>query len=479
MTQAQTYLGPKGYTIMKDSICMSEQDYIRKELMVTPFVPKGMFKAPPAFPVYRESHKKLYVPRFFGESLYGIPDDMTISPGLPIKVDFKGTLRKQQLPIVDAYMKCANTKGCGLIELPCGFGKTIIALNIISLLGKKSLVIVHKEFLLEQWLERIREFLPTARIGRIQGQNIDIENKDIVIGMLQSLSMKEYPIETFQEFGFTIVDETHHIAAEVFSNSLFKIVTPYMLGLSATMTRKDGLTKIFKMFLGEVEYKAKRENKENLIVRAIHYHVNDDKYNEALVDYRGYPQYSRMICKLCAYVPRADFIVQLLHDLTKTPSNKQIMVLSQNKSLLHYLYANLENTNPAISGFYVGGMKQKDLKNTESRKIILGTYAMAEEALDIKTLTTLVMATPKTNVTQSIGRILRTDHEQPLVVDLVDSHDIFVKQWGKRKAHYFKNQYKIMQTDIDGYKTGLWTQLEKPTRAKRKPKCLIPLTNLV
>ena len=50
MTQARTYLGPKGYTIMKDSICMSEQDYIRRELMVTPFVPKGMFKAPPAFP---------------------------------------------------------------------------------------------------------------------------------------------------------------------------------------------------------------------------------------------------------------------------------------------------------------------------------------------------------------------------------------------------------------------------------------------
>ena len=479
MTQARTYLGPKGYSIMKDSICMSEQDFIRKELMVTPFVPKGMFKAPPAFPVYRESHQKLYVPRFFGENLYGAPDDITISPGLPIKVDFKGDLRKQQVPIIDAFMKCANTKGCGLIELPCGFGKTIIALNILSQLEKKTLVIVHKEFLLEQWLERIREFLPTARVGRIQGQIIDIENKDIVIGMLQSLAMKEYPIETFQEFGFTIVDETHHIAAEVFSNSLFKIVTPYMLGLSATMTRKDGLTKIFKMFLGEVEYKAKREKKDNLVVKVIHYRVKDDEYNETLVDWRGYPQYSRMIGKLCAYAPRADFVVRILSDLIKPTSNMQIMVLSQNKSLLHYLYKSLEDTHPSTAGFYVGGMKQKDLKITESKKIILATYAMAEEALDIKTLTTLVMATPKTNVTQSIGRILRTDHENPLVVDLVDCHDVFVRQWGKRKAHYFKNEYKIMQTDTEGYETGSWTPLEKPTRVKSNPKCLIPLANLV
>ena len=70
---------------------------------------------------------------------------------------------------------------------------------------------------------------------------LDIEGKDIVIGMLQSLSMKKYPTSIFQYFGLTIVDETHHLAAEVFSNALFQIVTKYMLGLSATMQRKVDL----------------------------------------------------------------------------------------------------------------------------------------------------------------------------------------------------------------------------------------------
>jgi hypothetical protein len=81
---------------------------------------------------------------------------------------------------------------------------TSIGLNLVSQLKKKTLVIVHKEFLLNQWVERIQQFLPTARVGRIQGQIIDIENKDIVIGMLQSLSMKEYPASVFESFGFNV-----------------------------------------------------------------------------------------------------------------------------------------------------------------------------------------------------------------------------------------------------------------------------------
>ena len=111
---------------------------------------------------------------------------------------------------------------------------------------------------MDQWKTRIKEFLPSARVGIIQGETVDIDQKDIVLGMLQSISMKEYPNSLFQEFGFTILDEVHHLSAEVFSRALFKIVTLYMLGLSATMGRKDGLTHVFKMFLGDIVYSKKK-----------------------------------------------------------------------------------------------------------------------------------------------------------------------------------------------------------------------------
>ena len=94
------------------------------------------------------------------------------------------------------------------------------------------------------------------------------------------------------------------------------------------------------------------------------------------------------------------------------------------KSLLTYFHKAIEHRNIASVGYYIGGMKEKDLKVSETKKVILATYAMAAEALDIKTLTTLIMATPKTDVTQSIGRILRSKDHNPVVFDIVDKHDI-------------------------------------------------------
>ena len=90
-------------------------------------------------------------------------------------------------------------------------------------------------------------------------------------------------------------------------------------------------------------------------------------------------------------------------------------------------------------------MKEDALKESESKKVIIATYAMASEGLDIKTLTTLCMATPKSDVCQSVGRILRSKHTQPMVIDIIDAHDIFKKQYTKRRTYYHKKQYLIQK----------------------------------
>ena len=91
------------------------------------------------------------------------------------------------------------------------------------------------------------------------------------------------------------------------------------------------------------------------------------------------------------------------------------MVLAHNKSVLKYLHDAIKHRNIESVGYYVGGMKEKDLKISERKKIIIATYAMAEEGLDIKTLTTLVLATPKVDVTQSVGRILRQKRKERFI----------------------------------------------------------------
>jgi superfamily II DNA or RNA helicase len=406
---------------------------------------------------YRESPHTLYGPRFYVQEY---PSRLT--EGVSIDIPFQGSLREEQHRAIDCFMK---TK-CGLLELPCGFGKTILALHLIHRLKKRTLVIVHKEFLLEQWVERIREFLPTATIGRIQGDTIDTE-KDIVIGMLQSISMKDYPSTTFRSFGFTIIDETHHISADVFSNALFKVVTPYMLGLSATMERKDGLSKVFKLFLGDIVYSASRE-KTQVFIHKVTYTTPDVEFNEVITNFKGDTNYTSMIKRISEFGPRTEAILSLITLLKSDPTTKQIMILAHTKYLLKYIHDAIETRNIGTVGYYVGGMKNTDLKETETKEIIVATYAMAEEALDIKTLSTLILATPKTDVTQAVGRILRVKHEKPVVMDIVDPHATFINQWKKRRSYYLGQGYTVFESRHDTYPTLIEYK-------KKENKCLLKI----
>lgn len=609
-----SYLGNKGYTVLKSSLTQKEQENIRNDLTVKPFSPPNSIQKPKPFTIYRESPKKMYIPRLYGVQKYGQPKQIKISDGDDIDIKFSGELREYQNNIINAYLNEANKSGCGLLEIPCGRGKclgyntpvlmadhsiravqdikdgekvmgddytervvfgvtsgtstlfnieqdsgmsyvvnehhiltlynkntdqiedipiidilaiqrygfpiynryygirifpngetilstinitrvnsdnryygfmiggnhrfmlgdytvthnTVMALNIISQLKKKTLVIVHKEFLMNQWIERIEQFLPDARVGKIQGKTIDIENKDIVIGMLQSLSMKDYPDDMFSSFGLTISDECHHISAEVFCRSLFKIVTKYMLGLSATMNRKDGLTKVFKYFIGNVVYKEKREGDDSVLVKLINYKNSDPDFSQTVYNFKGQTHYSVMIRKLCEFNHRTEFVLKILVDILESKTNEQIMIIAHNKSVLKYIYDAIEHRNIATVGYYVGGMKEKDLKETEGKQVVIATYAMAEEALDIKTLSCLIMVTPKTDVTQAVGRILRMKHKHPQVIDIVDQHDIFQRQSIKRLRFYKKCKYKIVETDINGYHKNEWKELYKPTSSTEK-----------
>lgn len=353
---------------------------------------------------------------------------------------------------------------------------TVMALKIISQVQKKTLIIVHKEFLMNQWIERAEEFLPGVKIGKIQGPVFDVEGKDIVIGMLQTLYDRAFPENAFESFGLTVVDEVHRIGSEQFSKSLLRIVSPNMLGISATVDRKDKLTCVLHMFIGPKIYTEQRKDDDPVCVRAMEYIATDPEFNETEYDFKGQAKYSTMITKLCNYGPRSDFIVKILKDLLEESrangDSAQIMVLAHNRSLLTYFYESIVHQGFATTGYYVGGMKQAHLQETEDKQIVLATYAMAAEALDIKSLSILVMASPKTDITQSVGRILRVRHDNPIVVDIVDRHEIFQNQWKQRRRFYKKCNYRILATDSIQYKTmtldwktdKTWRRVYEPTQ---------------
>lgn len=486
--RSNSYIGKKGYTIPKKLLNNNELDNIKNDLFMKPFVPIKTKDDPNPFPAYRENNNKIYIPRFYGIKKYGLPDKSEIAEGENISVNFVKELRDYQKKIINIYTDYVNTPivnnsnitGNGaILEVFTGRGKTVMALDIISKISKKTLIIVHKEFLMNQWIERINEFLPSANIGKIQASVCDVKDKDIVIGMLQTLHSKTFEDDLFSQFGLTIIDEVHRIGSEQFSRALFKCITPYMLGISATVERKDKLTNILYMFIGDRIYRDTDRESDKVTVRSINYTSSDPEFNNVEYDFRGNPKYSTMISKLCNFGRRSCFIIQIIKDLLNENQNKQIMLLAHNRNLLKYIHDSIQDT---ISiGYYVGGMKEKDLKETETKSVVLATYAMAAEALDIKTLSTLVMATPKTDITQSIGRILRVKGNNPVVIDIIDPHEPFQKQWIQRKRYYKKNDYIIYNSDFDNYINMTDTQWNisfdpaNKTQKKTKPKCLIQL----
>ena len=125
-----------------------------------------------------------------------------------VSIEFNGSLREEQVPIQKLYL---DEKGGGIISLKCGGGKTVLALSIIASLQKKTIVLVHKDFLMTQWRRIVLSNLPDAKIGKIQQDTLDVDGKDIVLAMVQSVSVKDYPKEVFEQFGLAVFECRHHL----------------------------------------------------------------------------------------------------------------------------------------------------------------------------------------------------------------------------------------------------------------------------
>tara|TARA_B110000208_G_C11773994_1_gene431322 strand:+ start:172 stop:1626 length:1455 start_codon:yes stop_codon:yes gene_type:complete len=450
------YLSRKGYVIPKIDLTKSKKKELINDLTMKPFTLSD-FKQDKSFPLYLESKNKYYIPKYFGLKYFGEGIINKLTKGDDIDIEFNGSLRDPQSKIVDLYMKTCNEdkfsndySNGGMISLQCGGGKTVIALNIITKLKKKTLVVVHKTFLMDQWKDRIMQFIPNAKIGFIQGPDIIIEDCDIVIGMLQSLSQKDYDKNQFDSFGLCIIDEAHHIGAEVFSRSLRRISSWYMLGLSATPKRKDGLSKVFEYYIGPYIFKQTESEKREVDVNILTI-GNNNNYQEDVLNYMGKVCMPKMINNICEYLPRTKFICKLVkYIIEEGTDNTQILILSDRRNHLNDIYNIIEANKICSVGYYVGGMKELELKKSESKSVILGTYSMSSEGMDIPTLNTLILSSPKSDIQQSVGRILRKKGEiLPTVYDINDNFSSFKNQVKKRKTFYKKCNFKQFQIELD------------------------------
>jgi superfamily II DNA or RNA helicase len=442
----RTAVSARGYSIVKSDLGERGLSDLKAELTVAPFLVDAAMKPRP-FKVFMESTTKIYVPKAYGLSKFGVPGVNRLPEGEDIEIKFAGSLRKEQEAPVNTFLQVARdpARGGGVISLPCAAGKTVLSIYILCALKKKTLIVVHKDFLLQQWRERIQQFAPEARIGLLKAQKVDVEDKDIVMASLQSLSMKDYQDDLFHSFGFAIYDECHHLSAEVFSQALKKVNTRHCLGLSATPKRKDGLTKVFLWHLGDIIYSITKRT-DVVDVQMIEYFDDDPAYSEEQYMYRGKLNMAKMINNICDHRPRIEFVVNTIWDILQAERGRRFLVLSDRRAHVDAMVDRLRELG-VDSAQYYGGMKAEQLKAAEDKTVIVSTFAQSNEGLDLPGLNTLVLTTPKSDIIQASGRILRDKPEQrlytPLIIDIVDKFSLFVNQAKKRAAYYKKCKYNV------------------------------------
>ena len=447
-----TSLSRQGYSVKKTSFDEKDIESVKRELTVE--VKNGMFDniAPKRYVLYQENDTKLYIPKYYGLQRFGVPDRNVISDGehRP-NMNFIGTLRENQVLQVNAFLEACKdpNKMGGLINLGCGNGKSIIAIAISCILKVKILFVSHKEFLNVQFAERITQFCPEAKIGIIKQNKVDIEDKDFVVGSLQSIAMRDYDPSIFKDFGLVIIDEVHHCAAEVFCRALVKTCSKYTLGLSATLNRKDGLQRVFKWYIGTPVIKLvhNKNDDSDVDVKLYYFNDNNPKYCKIETIYNKISPV-KMLGNVVSYKPRVLFCCKAI--IENMSDDRKMIVLSERKSLLYDIHTVLSETPDFkyTMGFYVGGMTQKKLEESSSKQIILGSNSMLAEGYDNQLLNSIILVSPMGEIEQQIGRILRLQKEnrkvKPLVIDIVDNFSIFINRFNKRKAYYSKNNYNII-----------------------------------
>lgn len=373
---------------------------------------------------FRETDKGIWIPRAF------VPELITrIEEAGWDKVDipFKGTLKPYQEELVNTFL---NSNKNGIISAGTGSGKTVMGLYIAHKIGLKTLVIVPTDRIFHQWINRCKTFCGfTPSI--IRGNILEYD-KPITIAMLQTLAIGKRIDKKvlYKEFGLTIYDEVHRLPTEKFSIVARMFWDKYRLGLSATPTRKDGLHNLFFYHIGDIKCKYYYTSLKPKVymLKYIDYEtsavgcMNGSKLNTA-----------RYLNRLVEIGSRNKLIAYYIYLGYK--KNRKILMLTDRlehidkiKRLLRQLGISEEEI-----GYITGAVKEV------GKPILLATYGSAGLGLDIPELDYLVLATPRTDIRQAIGRVLRPKKVTPIIVDIVDNVSEVMRKYGKVR-HGFYNR---------------------------------------
>lgn len=339
------------------------------------------------------------------------------------------TLRDEQLQAIEQISK----KDFCMCVAPPGFGKTLIGAKMIELRQANTLVIVNKNMLLDQWIDRFVEYFEINKkdIGFL-GKSKNKLNGKLDIATMQSLKNNQ---DIIKDYSFVIIDECHHIPAVTFEKILKKFEGKYILGLSATPNRKDGMQPIIFQQIGTIAYEAKSQKSTINKLKIVNTNFTSNVDN-----------FADLISELINDTRRNQLILEQIQQY----QNRKILLLTDRIEHINNLEHLLDVAKIKYISIHGSQKKQEQYENmkaVEIASLVLATTSYFGEGIDFPHLNTIILATPISyygRLVQYLGRIGRGG-DDCLAIDILDDKNPFTASaYRKRKDGYKQLHYKII-----------------------------------
>jgi superfamily II DNA or RNA helicase len=404
--------------------------------------------------------QEIHLPR----ALCPVGDHDVRSKGTPATFPVCPVPRPNQVKVFGETLGFLQKGLSGQVVAYTGWGKTVLGYYVAARLGVKTLVVTTKDDIYKQWIGGAcgvygqPNFLGLQRkqVGEIRGDKLKTKNCPFVVAMIHSLSKDgKVPEDTLAEFGLVIFDECHRVPAETFSVVADMLPAYLRMGLSATPTRADGKELLVQAHIGPI--RAKTE--EQLMVPKVLRFVSSWQCPRVLRTFRNDDGTARKVVmrmpheagktthieKIIAADPSRNMLVaQLIHGAYEKGRNTAVFsTLHDHLRALHRCCRELGISGKDM-GYYVGATTKAELIERDkamARKVVFTTFGMMGEGTDIPWIDTCVLAIPRANVAQAVGRI-RREYEgkrEPVVMDVIDEDSPVFAGYADSRRHWYRS----------------------------------------
>lgn len=378
----------------------------------------------------------VFIPLNYSSEMYGNGVFLNHSQNFS-NVNFTGKLTDLQVEVAaEAKQRLKKYRTC-FISMQCGLGKTITALFLLSKLKKKAIVLVHRIVLINQWIESINKFLPGTRI-EICGANCS-PSEDVDIYIMNMMNVEKIYPEQFEKVGVhvIIVDEAHVACTKSLSKSLLYLCPDYIIGLSATPYRADGLDKVLNVYFGEHRIVRSEERPHTV------YQIMTKFPIETEVTKQGTLNWNSVITSQMMNDERNNLIV----DIVKKFKDIAWIILCKRVTHVKMLKKKLDE-----AGEYACTLAGNQQQYDKDARILIATFSKCSTGFDHPKLSGMILANDICEFVQCHGRIFRDPRKKPIFIDMVDDFPTLKNHWYQRKKVYESVGGEIVRYNLKKFK---------------------------